>query len=78
MLQGEDEYFSGLGVYDGYDSYQDGSGSSSEEGDDEDDDTYYPSAIPKIPYRFINGKDGMGKFVTMIITDFYMILLYQI
>jgi hypothetical protein len=34
LLQGEDEYFSGLGVYDGYDSYQDGSGSSSEEGDD--------------------------------------------
>ena len=51
------------GVFDGYDSYQDGSGSSSEEGDDEDDDTYYPTTKQKTPYRFINGKDGMGKIV---------------
>lgn len=57
---GDEEYYSSLGMYDGYDSYQDGSGSSSEEGDDEDDETYYPNTKQKTPYRFINGKDGMA------------------
>ncbi|XP_071126181.1 MBT domain-containing protein 1-like isoform X1 [Mytilus edulis] len=58
---GEEEYFSGLGVYDGYDSYQDGSGSSSDEGDDEDDETYFPASNKqKTQYRFMNGKDGMA------------------
>lgn len=61
-MQGEEEYFSGLGVYDGYDSYQDGSGSSSDEGDDEDDETYFPASNKqKTQYRFMNGKDGMGR-----------------
>lgn len=62
-----------LALYDGYESYNEGSDSSMEDEDEDDDTLYYedqriqivPQPRPQVPtkptqFRFMNGKDGMG------------------
>ena len=69
--QGEDDYMNSLGLYDGYDSYND-SGGTTEEDDRCDSNLMPPTnsqalgskaiALQKKSIRYLNGKDGMGKW----------------
>lgn len=67
LLQGEDDYLNNLVFYDGYDSYNEESGSSSDEGDDIQLENYSQSQSMTTPYRFMNGNDGMGEYVLQLI-----------
>lgn len=47
-------------MYDDYnDDYQDGS--DTEDDDDDENERPYTSTPQSMPFKFINGKDGMGK-----------------
>ncbi|XP_076467464.1 MBT domain-containing protein 1-like isoform X2 [Babylonia areolata] len=66
-LGGDDDYMSSLGLYDGYDSYNDSGGTTEE--DERYDTSFTPpsfyqtskaAALQKKNFRFLNGKDGMA------------------
>ncbi|KAL8597044.1 hypothetical protein ACOMHN_055637 [Nucella lapillus] len=66
-LGGEDDYMSSLGLYDGYDSYNDSGGTTEE--DERYDARFEPpsysqtskaAALQKKHFRFLNGKEGMA------------------
>ncbi|XP_069130374.1 MBT domain-containing protein 1-like isoform X1 [Argopecten irradians] len=63
-MGGEDDYMSNLGLYDGYDSYNEMSGSSSDDDGENEKPGYgnynFQATGQSTPFRFINGKDGMA------------------
>ena len=46
---------------DNFDSYEEMSDSQSDNGDDSQQENYPNTTLEQSPYRFMNGKDGMGK-----------------
>ena len=46
---------------DNFDSYEEMSDSQSDDGDDSQQENYPNTTLEQSPYRFMNGKDGMGK-----------------
>ncbi|KAH9495240.1 hypothetical protein Btru_015799 [Bulinus truncatus] len=64
--QGDDEFASSLGIYDGYDSYNESGASTDNEDVDESllDDDFLDNDEGVSKYRFLNNKDGMGKYFT--------------
>lgn len=66
--QGEDDYMNSLGLYDGYDSYNDSGGTTDDE-ENFDANLIPPNysqtkaaAVQKKNFRYLNGKDGMGRW----------------
>lgn len=66
ILQGEDDFASTLGMYDGYDSYNDSDLSTDNEDVDENalDGELFDNDEGISKYRFLNSKDGMGMLVS--------------
>lgn len=64
--QGEDDFASTLGMYDGYDSYNDSDLSTDNEDVDENalDGELFDNDEGISKYRFLNSKDGMGMLVS--------------
>ncbi|KAH9495238.1 MBT domain-containing protein 1 [Bulinus truncatus] len=60
--QGDDEFASSLGIYDGYDSYNESGASTDNENVDESllDDDFLDNDEGVSKYRFLNNKDGMA------------------
>ena len=66
--QGEDDYMNSLGLYDGYDSYNDSGGTTDDE-ENFDANLIPPNysqtkaaAVQKKNFRYLNGKEGMGRW----------------
>lgn len=75
ITQGEEDYMSNLGLYDGYDSYNEMSGSSSDDDGENEKPGYsnfnFPSSGQPTPFRFINGKDGMGTYAGFVMAVYH-------